>query len=167
MTQFKRYSLKDEAPSMMVGWLFVQYSGSKIKIVDNQGNSMEPMSRAVVDGTDSTVKALVADGVLKVVAEGDVPAEEAIVVQTEDNSMIKKLRTVVSSAPEPFVGEPAQQASEEAIVAKSKARKKKFVDTEAPVDVAAPTDNDATVSNEVVDETIVSDSATPDEEPSV
>jgi hypothetical protein len=139
MPVFTRFTKSDEAPVVPQGWLYVAYNGAKIKIVDSKGNSMAPYSRALVDGSDSMIKMLVADGVLSVLVEGTVPPEDYAEVVTEDGSVKEKLallKQVVATPNTEMVGEPPVEATEEQIAEKEtakKTRKKKYVDTEASV----------------------------------
>ena len=172
MPQFTRYTLNDEVPAVAYGWLYVQYNGEKNKIVDNLGNSMPPYSRAVVDGSDSTVASYVANGTLVVLSEGNTPLEEidrVIVEEPPTNAPLVALAEKLSQStpvesiePEPPTEEMLEKiaAKEEAI---KKSRKKKTVEPQAEsTEISNEAETDVSNSEEQPVET-----STSNEEPSV
>lgn len=180
MPKFTRYTLEDATPPVPEGWLFVEYGGNKVKIIDNSGNSMAPFSRALVSSGDSKTAELIAEGHLAVISEATVSLEnyveaniasEAPIELSIPNDQLLMLKNAMAArtletpdvAPENIT--PAEMASPEQIAAKEEAvkktRKKKTADDEA----ASVNSSISEISQETQSDS--TDTATPDESSSV
>lgn len=171
MPQFKHYSQSDDIPQIPEGWFFVELNRDRIKIVDNDGNSMMPYTRAMVK-KDAMSMALADDGTLVVISEATVSLENyheptfhdhasamAIKMQTASQQSVPKdeldaIRTTPVANPEDIA------AKEEQV---KKARKKKSAETDA-VEQDSPSEQQS--SNSEV-ESSTTDTSTSEEGPSV
>ena len=168
MPQFKNYAQSDDAPQVPEGWFFVELNRDKIKIVDNDGNSMMPYTRALVK-KDSMSTSLVADGALTVISESNVSLENYSEATFHADALAAQKMTMNaprSEIPVHFdVVTPAEPASEEVIASKDeqvkKARKKKSTDAG---EAGVPADEQITNSDA---ETSTIDTSASEEEPSV
>lgn len=170
MPQFKNFNQTDDAPPIPEGWMFVELNRDKMKIVDNQGNSMSPYSRALVQ-KDAMSNALVDEGVLVVISEATVSLENYVEEpKFHSNEMALKMQFADQSANHDDDADAIRTSSvpsEAEIAAKEeqikKPRKKKSVDASSgETDIAF----DEETSNSEV-ETSTTDTSASEEEPSV
>lgn len=168
MPQFKNYAQSDDAPQVPEGWFFVELNRDKIKIVDNDGNSMMPYTRALVK-KDSMSTSLVADGTLVVISESTVSLENYSEATFHNDALMALKMTMDATQPEIPVHfdaiTSAEQVADEVVAAKDeqvkKARKKKSTDAG---EAETPADEQITNSDA---ETSTIDTSASEEEPSV
>lgn len=168
MPSFRRFTKSDPVPPVPSGWVYVAYEGATMKIVDSQGNSMAPYSRALADATDPVVNQLIADGKLTVISHATVSMDnyvEAHVETESGESTITALRRVMEdNSSDAVASEPSRRG-----------RKKKSTESEPAIEAPVIDEETSPAETPVIEqveevapqEIAIEDTSAIDEEPSV